>query len=74
VRGAVQSLNTHGGKVFKDVARLNRIGSYSAVTNGVPVLGSPTVIVVGKGKQAVSFTGFVDGTNIDQAVLAALAS
>ena len=72
VRGAVKSLSTHGGKVFKDVSRLNAIGSYSAVTNGVPVLGSPTVIVVGKGKHAVSFTGFVDKTNIDQAVRAAL--
>lgn len=72
VRSAVKSLSTHGGKVFKDVSRLSAIGNYSAVTNGVPVLGSPTVIVVGKGKHAVSFTGFVDKTNIDQAVLAAL--
>jgi hypothetical protein len=73
VHGAVTSLSTHGGKVFKDVSRLSAIGRYSAVTNGVPVLGSPTVIVVGKGKHAVSFTGFVDKTNIDQAVRAALA-
>jgi hypothetical protein len=72
VRSAVKSLSTHGGKVFKDVSRLSAIGSYSAVTNGVPVLGSPTVIVVGKKKSAVSFTGFVDKTNIDQAVLEAL--
>ena len=72
VRSSVKSLSTHGGKVFKNVARLSAIGSYSAVTNGVPVLGSPTVIVVGKGKHAVSFTGFVDKTNIDQAVRLAL--
>lgn len=72
VHGAVKSLSTHGGKVFKDVSRLSAIGNYSAVTNGVPVLGSPTVIVVGKGKHAVSFTGFVDKTNIDQAVRLAL--
>jgi hypothetical protein len=72
VHGAVKSLSTHGGKVFKDVSRLSAIGNYSAVTNGVPVLGSPTVIVVGKRKQAVSFTGFVDKTNIDQAVRLAL--
>ena len=72
VHVAVKSLSTHGGKVFKDVSRLSKISNYSAVTNGVPVLGSPTVIVVGKGKQAVSFTGFVDRTNIDQAVRLAL--
>ncbi len=73
VRGAVRSLNTHHGKVFKDVSRLSAIGKFSAITNGVPVLGSPTVIVVGKkGKHAVSFTGFVAKTNIDQAVRAAL--
>jgi len=72
VRASVKSLSTHGGKVFKDVSRLASIGRYSAVTNGVPVLGSPTVIVVGKKKSAVSFTGFVDTTNINQAVLAAL--
>jgi hypothetical protein len=72
VREAVKSLNTRHGKVFKDVSRLSAIGNYSAVTNGVPVLGSPTVIVVGKGKKAVSFTGFVDKTNIDQAVRLAL--
>jgi hypothetical protein len=72
VRDEVAHLSRHNGRVFVDIQPVQRVGRYSRITAGVEVTQSPTVIVVDRHRKAEMITGFVDGENIDQAVLQAL--
>jgi hypothetical protein len=44
------------------------VGRYEAITRGVQVLESPTVLVIGAGGKARAITGYTQTNEIDQAV------
>jgi hypothetical protein len=49
-------------------APIGKVGSYDAITSGVDVLTSPTILVIGKDRRAVALTGYVDQRNVTQAI------
>jgi hypothetical protein len=74
VRDEVAHLSRHRGRVLVVMEPVGRVGRYSRITSGVEVSQSPTVLIVDRHRKAEMITGFVDGANINQAVLAALRS
>jgi hypothetical protein len=44
------------------------VGKYEAITSGVQVLTSPTILVIGRDHKATPLTGFVDAAVVRQAV------
>jgi hypothetical protein len=72
VRDEVAHLSRHRGRVLVVMAPVGSVGRYSRITAGVEVSQSPTVLIVDPHRKAEMLTGFVDGANINQAVLAAL--
>jgi hypothetical protein len=67
-RRAVRSIDLHGGKVVASAVPIGDVGRYEAITRGVQVLESPTVLVIGAGGKARAITGYTQAKEIDQAV------
>ena len=74
VRDEVAHLSRHRGQVLVVMEPVGAVGRYSRITAGVEVSQSPTVLIVDRHRKAEMLTGFVDGENINQAVLGALRS
>jgi hypothetical protein len=68
VRRAVAKVDRHDGKVRVHVAQLRQISRYGAITQGVPVTSSPTVLVIGKGGKAEVIRGLTVTGEIDDTV------
>jgi hypothetical protein len=69
VRSALATLSTHRGSVTLRKATVDRVGRYGAITAGVKVVGTPTVLVLGKGPKARAVTGLTTTAELDQAVV-----
>jgi len=67
VRRELRDINRHKGKVKVHVASIGDVARYAAITRGVNLEQSPTV-VVSKGTTADALVGYVDAGTIDQAV------
>lgn len=67
-RRAVRAIDLHGGKVVASAVPIAEVGRYEAITRGVQVLESPTVLVIGAGGKARAITGYTQAKEIDQAV------
>jgi hypothetical protein len=67
-RRALRSIDLHGGKVTASAVPIGEVGRYEAITRGVQVLESPTVLVIGAGGKARAITGYTQAKEIDQAV------
>ena len=67
-RQGLRSVNLHHGKVVASAVPLADVGRYEAITRGVQVLESPTVLVIGAGGKARAITGYTQAKEIDQAV------
>jgi hypothetical protein len=68
VRRAVAKVDRHDGKVRVHVAQLRQISRYGAITQGVPVTSSPTVVVIGKNGKAEVIRGLTVTAEIDDTV------
>lgn len=68
VRSAVGRVARRGGKVGVHVVPLSQVGRYEAITSGVTIRQSPTVVVIGKGRVARTIVGFTTTQEIDQLV------
>lgn len=68
VRRALGRIDRRGGKVAVHVAALRRVGAYEAITRGVQVQQSPTLLVIGKDRTARTIVGFTTTSEIDQLV------
>lgn len=73
VRSALRGVSTHHGKVVVKAIPARQVGDYEAITRGAQVLQSPTVLVIGKDKQAHQIVGFTYTGEIDQLVSDVLA-
>jgi hypothetical protein len=67
-RRDLRSVNLHHGRVLASAVPLDDVGRYEAITRGVQVLESPTVLVIGAGGKARAITGYAQAKEIDQAV------
>jgi hypothetical protein len=74
VHGELASIPTHGGKVVKLTVPVQKLGHFSSLLNEVPVNFSPTLVLIGRDRQAEELAGFADSFEIAQRVAAALGS
>jgi len=74
VKQELAMVPTHRGQVVKLAVPINELGSYTAVTEQVPVNLSPTLVVIGRDGQAGTIVGFSDSFEISQRVADALAA
>jgi len=72
VRAQVRAVGRHHGHVAVRTASIKSVGRYEAITQGVKVTQSPTVLVIGPKKTAVPIVGYTTAAEIDQAVADAL--
>jgi len=72
VRRALGKVDRFGGQVFVDAHWIKNVAPYQAITRGVDLEQSPTVVVVDRNFKAETLVGFVDAQTIEQAVVDAL--
>lgn len=70
----LKGVATHKGKVVTIGVPLSELTSYSAITDQVPVQGSPTLVVIDRHHRATTLVGFADQLEMNQLVDAALAA
>ena len=68
VRRALTRVDRHRGKVVVRSASIARVADYSAITGGVDILQSPTVLVIGRDRKARALVGYTDTRSINQLV------
>jgi hypothetical protein len=69
VEKAVSKVNRWDGRVFVHTAPLRKISKYGRIARGAGVEQSPTVVVADRDLRAETLVGYVDRTQIDQAVV-----
>ena len=72
VRRALADVNRWNGEVAVRTADISRVSRFGAITRGVDVQQSPTVVVVDRNEKAELLVGFEDTLSIDQAVVDAM--
>jgi hypothetical protein len=72
VRRALGKADRFGRRVFVDAHWIKNVAPYQAITRGVDLEQSPTVVVVDRNLKAETLVGFVDAQTIEQAVVDAL--
>jgi len=73
VRAGLRDVPSHAGRVVVRSDSVERIGRYAKMTNGLEVVGTPTVLVLGKGPKARTLSGLTTTAELDQAVADMLA-
>ena len=73
VRRAVAGIDRHDGKVRVHVQPISKVGLFEPVTRNVPVVTSPTVLVIGKDRRARAVQGLTVTGELDELVVKALA-
>ena len=72
VRRELSKVDRFGGQVFVDAHWIKSVGRYQAITGGIDVDQSPTVVVADRNLKADTLVGYVDHQTIDQLVVDAL--
>ncbi len=72
VRRELKHVSTYGKQVFVAARPIKNVARYQAITRGVDVEQSPTIVVVDSNLKAVTLVGYVDRDTIDQAVVDSL--
>lgn len=68
VAGQLSQVNRRRGRVAVFRASITQVSRFTPVTTGVRVLESPTVVVAGPGRRGRALAGYVEASEIDQAV------
>ena len=69
---AVEASDRHDGKVSVRAAPIQKLGDYDAVTKGLPIAASPSVVVIDRQKRATVITGLTVTAEVNAAVKRAL--
>ena len=72
VRRELSKVDRFGGQVFVDAHWIKSVGRYQAITGGIDVDQSPTVVVADRNLKAETLVGYVDHETIDQLVVDAI--
>jgi hypothetical protein len=70
----LRAVPTHKGQVVKLAVPLTELTSFSMITQQVPVVTAPTLVLIDASRQATTITGFADPLEITQRVDSALAA
>jgi len=70
----LSSVPTHGGKVVKLAVPVDKLTSFGMITQQVPVVTAPTLVLIDAARQATTITGFADSLELSQRVDDALAA
>ncbi len=68
------TVSTHGGKVVKLAVPLSELTSFSIITQQIPVVTAPTLVMIDADRQATTLTGYADTLEISQRIDNALAA
>jgi hypothetical protein len=68
VNRAVHIMSRRDGHVFLAVANGAQVADYGAITRGVQVQGTPTVLVIDRRGEATTLTGLRDARDVQQSV------
>lgn len=68
VRRAVKRVDRRDGKVDVHTISIKRVADYEAITRGVDVLQSPTILVISKQRKARTIVGYTTTSEINQMV------
>src|SRR3954454_9899753 len=69
VRRELRHVSHYGHQVYVRASPIKNVPRYQAITRGVDVEQSPTIVVVDSNLKAVTLVGYVDRDTIDQAVV-----
>ena len=67
-RDAIKAMHRRNGRVAVHVENIKRVGSFEAITGGVEVMQSPTILVMNQDNKARTITGYTDSRTLDQVV------
>ena len=73
VYDAVSATKRHGGDVSVRSAPIEKLSEYDAITDGVPVAASPSVLVFDRKRRGTVITGLTVTSELDAAISRALA-
>ena len=65
---------THRGKVVKLAVPVSQLTQYSLVTQQIPVVTAPTLVLIDAARQATTITGYADPVEIAQRIDDALSA
>ena len=68
VRRAVSELSRRGGKVAVHTAAMKRLADYEVITRGVPIVTSPTVMVIDRARRARTVSGLTVTSELEDVV------
>jgi hypothetical protein len=74
VRRSIRAVDRHDGEVTVLARTTAQLSRYKRITNAVKVMGTPTVVIVDRKREASTITGFTETGEIDFAVDQALAA
>jgi hypothetical protein len=72
VRRALSKVDDYGNQVFVDAHWIKSVSKYQAITRGVDVEQSPTIVVADRNLKADTLVGYVDTETINQSVVDAI--
>jgi hypothetical protein len=72
VRRALSKVDDYGNQVFVDAHWIKSVSKYQAITRGVEVEQSPTIVVADGNLKADTLVGYVDTETINQSVVDAI--
>jgi hypothetical protein len=74
VKSELAAVPTHHGKVVKLAVPVSQLSQYSIVTQQIPVVTAPTLVLIDAAREATTITGYADpveiGQRIDDALVA----
>jgi hypothetical protein len=68
VRRAVADLSRRGGKVVVHTAAMKRLSDYEVITRGVPIVTSPTVMIIDRARRARTVSGLTVTSELEDVV------
>ncbi|MGO9499501.1 MAG: hypothetical protein ACLQA5_22745 [Solirubrobacteraceae bacterium] len=68
------TVSTHGGQVVTLAVPLSELTNFSIITQQIPVVTAPTLVLIDADRQATTLTGFADTVEISQRIDDALAA
>jgi hypothetical protein len=72
VRRALAKVDRYGGQVFVDAHWIKSVAKYQAITRGVDVEQSPTIVIADRNLKAETLVGYANIETINQAVVDAI--
>ena len=68
----IAAVPTHGGQVVKLAVPVSELTKFAIITQQIPVVTAPTLVLIDGSRQATTITGFADQTEVTQRVQDAL--